>query len=124
MYGIKYVYTSQSSYSAIDNIPSPVRVSLDDNVLQWSHVFQPSDLAPDFQLVHQFTLSYLVHMTDRDDVEAGRSMTRNETSLNIEDMLDTCKRQYFTVQAVIDNETLSENSSPVSGFSGKFCESL
>ena len=54
-------------------------------------------------------------MTDRDDVEAARLEPTNETSLNIEDMLDTCRRQDFTVQAVIDNEPRSENSSPVSG---------
>ena len=120
------LWISTSSYSAIDNIPSPVSVSLDvsSRFLQWSHVFQPSDLPPDFELFHQFTLSYLVHMTDRDDVEAARSVAVNETSFNIEDMLETCRRQYFTVQAVIDNETLSENSSSVSGFSGKYCSSL
>ena len=96
-------------------IPSPTNVSLDDNVLQWSHVLQPPDLPPAFELVLDFSLSYLVHMTDRDDVEAARSEPTNETSLNIEDMLETCRRQNFTVQAVIDNETLSENSSSVSG---------
>ena len=118
--------TSWPLFSDIDEVPSPNITSLDvaENMLAWTHVFQPSDLPPDFQLVHEFTLSYLVHMTDRDDVEAATSVTVNETSFNIEDMLDTCRRQDFTVQAVIDNEPRSENSSPASGFSGKYYHTI
>ena len=60
-------------------------------------------------------------MTDRDSVEsAGRSETVNETRLDISDMLDSCRRQAFTVQVMINSDIFGDNSSPVSGFSGEY----
>ena len=89
--------------------------------LQWNYVLQPY-LPSGFELVHDFSISYIVHMKyDRDNgVEAVTTMNvpGNRLYLTI-DELDTCKRRAFALQAVINNELKSENRSVVSSLSGK-----
>ena len=85
--------------------------------MQWSYILQPY-LPPDFELVHHFDITYLVH-TRNDGVEAVTTVNvpgdRNYVSL---DMVDTCKRHEFAVQAVINNELYSVNSSVVISLNG------
>ena len=97
-----------------------------NNSLQWRHVLQPSDLPPDFELVHDFIITYVIHVKyDRDDgVEAVTTVyvsgDRNYLNLNELDELDTCKRREFAIQAVINNELYSENRSIVSNLNGRY----
>jgi hypothetical protein len=101
-------------------VPAPNNVTVDNDgkLLQWSYVLQPSNLPSDFKLLHDFNITYLVHVKfDRDDgVEAVTTITVPALYLNL-DVLDMCKRQEFTVQAVINNELKSENRSVVSHLS-------
>ena len=102
----------------IDTIPAPGNVMLDTNkkILQWNHVFQPSDLPPDFELVHVYNITYLVHVSDKDTRTSVNVL--GSRSLNLDDepvLLNGCAEQEFVVQAVINNELYSENSSVVSG---------
>ena len=104
-----------------DTVPTPgnVRVT-DNNMLEWSYVLQPSDLPPDFELVHDFIIAYLVHIRV-DDMEAVTTVNvsgdRNYLRLN---MVDTCKTLNISVQAVINNELYSKNSSTVINLNGKY----
>ena len=97
--------------------------------MQWNHIFQPSDLPPDFELVHDYNIAYLVHKYDRDDVGTSMSVDipvgQNYLNLNDEAVvLNGCEEQVFVVQSVIGSR-VSENSFPVSGnFSvGEFSQS-
>ena len=104
-----------------DTIPAPENVTLDtgDRILHWNPILQPSDLPPDFELVHNYNITYLVHMYDKDDVDTATSVTvpvdRNYLNLDDESIdINICKEQEFVVQAVVDNSH-SDNSSAVSG---------
>ena len=105
----------------IDTIPAPEDITLDTNkkILQWNHVFQPSDLPPDFELVHDYNITYLVHVSHRNGVDTRTSVNvPGSRSLNLDNepvVLNGCAEQEFVVQAVINNELYSENSSVVSG---------
>ena len=94
-------------------IPAPVDVILPTNnkTLQWTNILQPSDLPPDFKLVHNYNISYLVHVYDKDGVV---SMNVPGTYFNL---LNECEEQNFTVQTVINDELYSDNSSVI-GFEG------
>ena len=101
------------------SVPAPENVTLDtDNkILQWNHIFQPSDLPPDFELVHNYNITYLVRVSDKDTVTSV-SVPGNRSYLNLDDepvVLNGCEEQEFVVQAVINNEFYSENGSVVSG---------
>ena len=104
-----------------DTIPAPEDVTLDTDgrLLQWNHIFQPSDLPPDFELVHDYNIAYLVHIYDRNDVGTGMSVDIpvGQNYLDLDDeavVLNGCEEQVFVVQAVIGSR-ISENSSSVSG---------
>jgi hypothetical protein len=103
-----------------DTVPSPNGVTVEDTKLKWSYnLLQPSNLPPDFELDHSFSINYLVHIK-HDGVEAVTTVNvsgdRNYLSLdNV--TVDTCKIQEFAVQAVINNELYSENSSVASNLS-------
>ena len=111
-----------------DIVPAPNSATLDSEKksLQWSYVLQPH-LPSDFELVHDFSIFYIVHMKyDRDDgVEAVTTVNvpGNRLYLTI-DELDTCKRHEFAIQAVINNELQSENTSVVSSHSGRLSPSV
>ena len=81
-------------------------------------MFQPL-LPPGFELTTELDISYTVYVTDRDTVDSALSLTTPTTYLNISDILDSCTRQEFTVQAVINGEFNSSLSQPFSNFSGK-----
>ena len=40
-------------------------------ILHWNPILQPSDLPPDFELVHDYNIAYLIHMYDKDDVDTS-----------------------------------------------------
>ena len=93
----------------IDAIPHPSNLALVRNSsrLSWSHVFQPSDLPSEFELDHEFTISYLVKVTDRDSSgERVESLASNETSLNVSQYLDHCSRHgqwHIESEQIIDH---------------------
>ena len=103
-----------------DEIPPPTDPSLDveNETLEWSHVFQPL-LPSGFELTTELDISYTVYVTDRDSVDSVVSLTTPTTYLNSSDILDSCTRQEFTVQAVINGQFNSSLSQPFSNFSGK-----
>ena len=106
----------------IDEIPRPSNLALFRNSsrLSWSHVFQPSDLPSEFELDHGFTISYLVNVIDRDSSgERVENLASNETSLNVSQYLDHCRRQEFTVQALV-NGILSQSSSLTTDSNGEW----
>ena len=80
-------------------------------ILEWNHVFQPSDLPPDFELSHDYNITYLVHVSDKDTITSV-NVPGNRNYVAI--VLNGCEEE-FVVQAVINNELYSENSSVVSG---------
>ena len=113
------------SSATTDIIPAPENVTLDTDgrLLQWNHIFQPSDLPPHFELVHDYNIAYLVHMYDRNDVGTGMSVDipvgQNYLDLDDEAVeLNGCEEYTFAVQAVIGN-SVSE-SSPAQSAIGKF----
>jgi hypothetical protein len=110
-----------ATISTTDTIPAPENVTLDTDgrLLQWKHIFQPSDLPPHFELVHGYNIAYLVHIYDRNDVGTGMSVDIpvGQNYLDLDDeavVLNGCEEQEFVVQAVIGSR-VSENSSSVSG---------
>ena len=112
---------ANSSSATTDTIPAPEDVTLDTDgrLLQWNHIFHPSDLPPDFELVHDYSIAYLVHIYDRNDVGTGMSadIPVGQNYLDLDDeavLLNGCEEQEFVVQAVIGSR-VSENSSAVSG---------
>ena len=108
-------------YSLTDEVPSPVTLSLDSvsGVINWSHVFQSSDLPSEFELDHGFTISYLVNVTDRDSSgERVESLASNETSLNVSQYLDHCSRQEITIQTLV-NGMLSQSRSLTTNSTGE-----
>ena len=86
--------------------------------LRWDHALQPPDLPADFELVNAINIAYLVHMYGKDNVNAVTSVTvpvdRNYLDLD-DDSIDSCEEQTFVVQAVVNNDLRSVNSSAVSG---------
>ena len=86
--------------------------------LCWDHVLQPPHLPADFELVNAINITYLVHMYGKDSVNAVTSVNvpvdRNYLDLD-DDSIDSCDEQEFVVQAVVNNDHYSENSSAVSG---------
>ena len=104
-----------------DSVPAPENVTLDtgNRILHWNPILQPSDLPPDFELVHDYNITYLVHMYDKDDVDTATSVNvpvdRHYLDLDDESIdINICEEQEFVVQAVVNNSH-SENSSAVSG---------
>ena len=107
-----------TAITEVNEVPSPVTLSLDSvsGIINWTHVFQPSDLPSEFELDHGFTISYLVNVTDRDS--SVESLASNETSLNVSQYLDHCSRQEFTVQALV-NGMLSQSRSLTTNSTGE-----
>ena len=86
--------------------------------LRWDHVFQPPHLPADFELVNAINITYLVHMYGKDNVNAVTSVNVavDRLYLKLDDnSIDSCAEQEFVVQAVVNNDHYSENSSAVSG---------
>ena len=103
-----------------DSVPAPKNVTLDtgNRILHWNPILQPSDLPPDFELVHDYNITYLVHMYDKDDVDTSVTVPVDRLYLILDDEsieINICKEQEFVVQAVVNNDLHSENSSAVSG---------
>ena len=124
LYGERYLLSEINIFciTEVNEVPSPVTLSLDSvsGIISWSHVFQPSDLPPEFELDHGFTISYLVNVTDRDrSGERVESLASNETSLNVSQYLDHCSRQEFTVQALV-NGVLSQSRSLTTNSTGEW----
>ena len=98
----------------LDVIPAPVDVFLPTNkTLQWTNILQPSDLPPDFKIVHNYNISYQVHVYDKDGVSSVN------VPGNYFNLLNECEEQNFTVQIVINDKLYSDNSSVVT-FEGKY----
>jgi hypothetical protein len=95
-----------------ERVPSPTSIILDVDreILQWSHMFQPSGIAPDFELTTDTNVSYLVYVRDRDSGETGEPLATDQTSLNISHLLDYCRRLEFAVQALVNGQFSSPNS--------------
>ena len=93
----------------------------ENRTIQWDHVFQPSDLQSDFKVVHSgVNINYLVHMYEKDGVDGGTSVEVpvDRLYLNLYDEsieLTSCAEQEFVVQAVVNNDFHSQNSSAVNG---------
>ena len=110
-------------------LPAPNNVTLvnvnGNKLLQWSHVLQPSGLPPDFELIHNFNITYLVHIKySRDggtETVTTVDVSGDENYLNL-DVLDICKRLEFAVQAVINTGLYSPNStqSVISNLNGEY----
>ena len=103
-------------------IPPPTDVSITTEILEWGHVFQPSDLPTDFVLIPEVTISYIVYVTDTSSAIMISLPTHNN-SLDISDiMINSCTRQDIAVQTLINNQLHSPNSSSIyiSNFSGKY----
>ena len=62
----------------------------------------------DFQISHDFGISYLVNETDSG--ERRQTIISNETSLDISHVLDYCRRQEFIVQTVVNDLYHSQSS--------------
>ena len=89
-----------------------------NRILHWNPILQPSDLPPDFELVHDYNIAYLVHMYDKDDVDTSVNVPVDRNYLDLDDEsieINICEEQEFVVQAVVNNSHYSENSSAVSG---------
>ena len=84
-----------------------------NKTLQWTNILQPSDLPPDFKIVHNYNISYQVHVYYEDGVSSV-NVPRNYFNI-----LNKCEKQNFTVQTVINDEIYSDNSSVIS-FEGKY----
>ena len=88
--------------------------------LRWDHALQPPHLPADFELVNAINITYLVHMYGKDNVNAVTSVNVpvDRLYLNLDDdsiVINICEEQTFVVQAVVNNDHYSENSSAVSG---------
>ena len=77
-------------------------------------MFHPSDLPPEFEIVHEHNISYLVNVSGG---EGEGSLPSQETSLNISQFLDHCKRQDLSVQALV-NGHFTQSSSYLTNSSG------
>ena len=80
-------------------------------------MFHPSDLPPEFEIVHEHNISYLVNVSGGDSGEGEESLPSQETSLNISQFLDHCKRQELSVQALV-NGHFTQSSSYLTNSSG------
>ena len=80
-------------------------------------MFHPSDLPPEFEIVHEHNISYLVNVSDGDSGEGEESLPSQETSLNISQFLDHCRRQELSVQALV-NGHFTQSSSYLTNSSG------
>ena len=100
-------------YTTSDMIPAPMDVTLftKNKTLQWTNILQPSD-PPDFKIVHNYNISYQVHVYDKDGVSSVN------VPGNYFKLLNECEEQNFTVQTVINDDLYSDNSSVIS-FEGK-----
>ena len=103
-------HLNKSFNTDIDAIPSPKSLDLDNDkeILSWRHSFHP-DLPMDFEIVHGYSISYLINETD--SRQRRRTMVSHETSLDISHVLDYCRRQEFSVQTVVNDLYHSQNSS-------------
>ena len=96
--------------SDADEIPPPKEITFEIDTLQWDHVLHLPALPAGFQLFLHYTISYLVTVRDIENGEKGETLFTNETSLNVLQVLDDCRRQEFTVQILV-NDILSGQSS-------------
>ena len=81
-------------------------------MLYWSHPFHP-ELPVDFEIIHEHSVSYSVTVVHSESGESGETMTSLETSLNISQLLDNCRRQEFTLQTVVNDQYFSQPESLV-----------
>ena len=61
-------------------------------------------LPPDFKIVHNYDISYQVHVCDKDGVSSVN------VPGNYFNILNECEEQNFTVQTVINDELYSDNT--------------
>ena len=90
-----------------------VTLPTNNKTFQWTNILQPFDLPPDFKIVHNYNISYQVHVYDKDGVSSV-NVPGNYFNLRNE-----CEERNFTVQTVINDELYSDNSSVIS-FEGKY----
>ena len=76
----------------------------------------------DFQISHDFGISYLVN--DTDSRERRQTMVSHETSLDISRVLNYCRRQEFTVQTVVNDLYHSQSSSYITNPSGEWLSKI
>ena len=76
-------------------------------LLHWSHPFHP-ELPADFDIVHEYSVSYSVTVVHSESGESGETMMSPVTTLNILHVLDNCSRQEFTVQTVVNDQYFSQ----------------
>ena len=96
---------------AQDTIPPPSSITLDHEVLHWSHPFHP-ELPVDFDIVHD-SVSYNVTVVHSESGESEETMMSPVTTLSISQLLDNCRRQQFTVQTVVNDQYFSQPESLV-----------
>ena len=73
-------------------------------------MLHPPLFPPGFQMFINYSITYLVTVRD---VESGEEETliADETTLNLTDVLDVCRRQEFTVQTQVNDTLYSPQSS-------------
>ena len=65
----------------------------------------------DFEIIHEHSVSYSVTVVHSESGESGETMISLETSLNISQLLDNCRRQEFTVRTIVNDQYFSQTSS-------------
>ena len=97
---------------AQETIPQPSNITLDydTGMLYWSHPFHP-ELPVDFEIIHEHSVSYNVIVVHSESGESGETMMSPVTSLNVSQLLDSCRRQEFTLQTVVNDQYFSQPES-------------
>ena len=94
-----------------DEIPAPTEITLRIDTLQWDHVLHLPALPAGFRVFINYNISYLVTVRDMESGGNGETLSANETSLNVSQVLDDCRRQEFTVEMLVNDMVSSQSSS-------------
>ncbi|CAI8027586.1 hypothetical protein GBAR_LOCUS15751, partial [Geodia barretti] len=94
-----------------DEIPAPTEITLRIDTLQWDHVLHLPALPAGFRVFTNYNISYFVTVRDMESGENGETWSANETSLNVSQVLDDCRRQTFTVQTLVNDMVSGQSSS-------------
>ena len=109
-------------YLYIDEVPPPTNLSVtDDKILEWNFkIPQPSDLPTDFVLIPEVNISYIVYVTDKDNVDSRISQTTYNSLSIFENLLHNCTLRGIYVQAVVNDMFFGLNSSSIDIISSKY----
>ena len=96
--------------SDADEIPAFTEITLDRDTLHWKDALRLPALPTGFRIFTGYSISYLMTVRDIESGEEGETLFANETSLNVSQVLDDCRRQTFTIEILV-NDTQSGQSS-------------